>query len=103
MGQTPMAPSSIGWDPMYMVKPRAMTESEILEVIDAYGKGAARAVEAGTDAIHVSSGAGYLPNQFLSPYLNQRKDKWGGSDENRFRFVQGVVKAVRSNMPSGMP
>jgi 2,4-dienoyl-CoA reductase-like NADH-dependent reductase (Old Yellow Enzyme family) len=103
MGQTPMAPSSIGWDPMYMVKPRAMIESEILEAIDAYGKGAARAVKAGTDAIHVSAGAGYLPNQFLSPYLNQRKDKWGGSDENRFRFVREVVNAVRASMPEGMP
>jgi len=103
MGQTPMAPSSIGWDPMYMVKPRAMMEEEIYEAIDAYGKAATRIVEAGTDAIHVSAGAGYLPNQFLSPYLNQRKDKWGGTDENRFRFVKEVVLAVKKNMPEGMP
>jgi 2,4-dienoyl-CoA reductase-like NADH-dependent reductase (Old Yellow Enzyme family) len=103
MGEIPMAPSSVGRDPMYMVKPREMTEADIREAIDAYGKAAARAVEAGTDAIHVSAGAGYLPNQFLSPYLNQRKDKWGGSDENRFRLVKEVVQAVRANMPAGMP
>jgi 2,4-dienoyl-CoA reductase-like NADH-dependent reductase (Old Yellow Enzyme family) len=103
MGATPMAPSSVGRDPMYMVKPREMTEADIHEAINAYGKAAARAVAASTDAIHVSAGAGYLPNQFLSPYLNQRKDQWGGSDENRFRFVKEVVKAVRANMPDSMP
>jgi 2,4-dienoyl-CoA reductase-like NADH-dependent reductase (Old Yellow Enzyme family) len=102
-GQTPMGPSSVGRDPMYMVKPRSMTEDEILEVIEAYGNSASRAVEAGTDAIHISAGAGYLPNQFLSPYLNQRNDGWGGSDENRFRFVKEVVASVRSNLPDGMP
>jgi len=102
-GHTPLAPSSVGWDPMYMVRPRAMTEAEIHEVIDAYASAAARMVEAGTDAIHFSAGAGYLPNQFLSPYLNQRKDKWGGSDENRFRFVRETVLAVKKKMPDGMP
>ena len=103
MGTTPIAPSGVGRDPMYMVKPREMTEADIHEAIDAYGKAAVRAVASGTDAIHVSAGAGYLPNQFLSPYLNQRKDKWGGSDENRFRFVKEVMRAVQENMPTGMP
>jgi 2,4-dienoyl-CoA reductase-like NADH-dependent reductase (Old Yellow Enzyme family) len=86
-----------------MVKPREMTETEIYEVINAYGKAASRAVEAGTDAIHISAGGGYLPNQFLSPYLNQREDKWGGTDENRFRFVKEVVQDVQANIPAGMP
>jgi len=103
IGQTPMAPSSVGRDPMYMVKPREMTETEIIEVISAYGACARRAVQAGTDAIHISAGAGYMPSQFLSPYLNQRKDQWGGSDENRFRFVKEVIAAVRNEMPAGMP
>jgi 2,4-dienoyl-CoA reductase-like NADH-dependent reductase (Old Yellow Enzyme family) len=103
IGQTPMAPSSIGKDPTFQVKPRVMTEDEIYEVIEAFGKGAARAVEAGADAIHVGAGGGYLLNQFLSPYLNQRADKWGGSDENRFRFVKEVVLTARKHMPEGMP
>jgi 2,4-dienoyl-CoA reductase-like NADH-dependent reductase (Old Yellow Enzyme family) len=103
IGQTPMAPSSVGRDPMYMVKPREMTEDDILEVIRAYGRGAGRAVEAGADAVHISAGAGYLPSQFLSPYLNQRADRWGASDENRFRFVKEVVAAVRKELPEGMP
>ena len=103
IGQNPMAPSSIGKDPTFRIKPRAMTEDEIYEVTEAYGEGAARAVEAGTDAIHISAGAGYLPSQFLSPYLNQRTDKWGGSDENRFRFVKEIVLTSKKNMPEGMP
>lgn len=103
IGAQPMAPSSVGRDPMYMVKPREMTEDEINEVIEAYGQGARRAVEAGTDGIHISAGAGYLPNQFLSPYLNQRTDSWGGSDENRFRFVKEIVSAARKHMLEGMP
>jgi 2,4-dienoyl-CoA reductase-like NADH-dependent reductase (Old Yellow Enzyme family) len=102
-GAKPMAPSSVGWDPMYMVKPREMTETDIRTAIDAYGEAARRAVEAGTDAIHVSAGAGYLPNQFLSPYLNQRRDKWGGTDENRFRFIKEIVLRVKEKMPDGMP
>ena len=102
-GQPPIAPSAVGWDPMYMVRPRAMREGEIEEAIRAYANAAGRLVEAGTDAIHISAGAGYLPNQFLSPYLNRREDKWGGSDENRFRFVKETVLAVRRKMPEGMP
>ncbi len=102
-GHKPMAPSSVGRDPMYLVKPQTMTEKEIYEVIDAYGKASARAAEAGADAIHLSAGGGYLPNQFLSPYLNQRQDRWGGSDENRFHFVKEVILAIRQNIPDGMP
>ncbi len=103
IGQIPMAPSSVGRDPMYLVKPREMIEDDIHEVINAYGNSARRAVEAGADAIHISAGAGYLPSQFLSPYLNQRKDQWGGSDENRFRFVKETVLAVRNELPQDMP
>ncbi len=103
IGQTPMAPSSVGRDPTYMVKPREMTEEEIIIARDAYIASAKRAVEAGTDAIHISAGAGYLPNQFLSPFLNQRTDSWGGIDENRFRFVREIVSGVKDVMPQGMP
>jgi 2,4-dienoyl-CoA reductase-like NADH-dependent reductase (Old Yellow Enzyme family) len=102
-GAKPMAPSSVGRDPMYLVKPQEMTETDINSAIDAYSEAARRAVEAGTDAIHISAGGGYLPNQFLSPYLNQRQDKWGGTDENRFRFVKKIVTRVKDKMPDGMP
>ncbi len=102
-GHQPLAPSVVGRDPMYMVKPREMNESDIIDAIEAYGASARRAVEAGCDAIHVSAGAGYLPNQFLSPFLNQREDDWGGSDEKRFRFVRELVLAVKNPMPDWMP
>jgi 2,4-dienoyl-CoA reductase-like NADH-dependent reductase (Old Yellow Enzyme family) len=103
VGQTPIAPSSVGRDPMFMVKPRKMTEDEIQVAKNAYIDAAKRAVEAGTDAIHISAGGGYLPNQFLSPYLNQRTDSWGGTDEKRFRFVREIVSGVKEVMPQEMP
>lgn len=102
-GQKPMGPSSVHIDPTYLVKPREMTESDIKEVIESYGESAKRAVSANADGINISAAAGYLPNQFLSPYHNQRKDEWGGSDENRFRFLKEVVIAVKKNLPQGMP
>lgn len=102
-GGKPMGPSAIHRDPTYLVKPREMTGTEIRDVIAAYGKSAKRAISAGADGIHISAAAGYLPNQFLSPYHNRRKDEWGGSVENRFRFLRETVIAVKENLPIGMP
>jgi 2,4-dienoyl-CoA reductase-like NADH-dependent reductase (Old Yellow Enzyme family) len=102
-GQKPMGPSAIHRDPTYLVKPREMTGSEIRDVIAAYGKSAKRSFSAGADGIHISAAAGYLPNQFLSPYHNHRQDEWGGSEENRFRFLKETVIAVKENIPTRMP
>ena len=103
IGQTPLAPTSTGRDPLYFVKPKEMTEQEIGEVIRAFGAAARRAHEAGADGIHIGGGGGYLINEFLSPFFNRRTDAWGGSDENRFRFLEEVLGAVRSAIPGDMP
>lgn len=103
IGQTPLAPSSTGRDPMYFVKPKEMTEQEIGEVIRAFGAAARRAYEAGADGIHIGGAGGYLVNEFLSPFFNRRNDAWGGTDENRFRFLEEIIVAVKSAVPGDVP
>ena len=103
IGRTPLAPSSRGRDPMYFVKPKEMTEEEIMEVAVAFGEAARRAVEAGADGIQLHAAHGYLISEFLSPFFNIRTDSWGGSDENRFRFLKEIYHEVRKKVPDGFP
>lgn len=103
IGQTPLAPSSRGHDPMNFVKPREMTENEIIETISAFGAAAKRAVEAGADGIQLHGAHGYLISEFLSPFFNIRTDSWGGSDENRFRFLKKIYQEVKKVVPVGYP
>lgn len=103
IGQTPLGPSGKGRDPVNFVKPREMGQEEIQEVIQAFGMAAERAVEAGADGVQLHAAHGYLINQFLSPFFNRRKDDWGGSDENRFRFLREIFLRTRKAMPEGMP
>ncbi len=102
-GQTPMAPSSRGRDPMNFVKPKEMTADEIKKMTAAFGAAAKRAVQAGADAVQLHGAHGYLINEFLSPFFNLRTDSWGGSDENRFRFLKEIILAVKSVVPNGFP
>jgi len=103
IGQTPIGPSSRGRDPVNFVKPMEMTADQVQEVIQAFGAAAKRAVEAGADGIQLHAAHGYLINQFISPFFNQRKDEWGGSDANRFRFLKKLISEVRNALPQGMP
>ena len=103
IGQTPIGPSSRGRDPINFVKPKEMNVNEIQEVIQAFGAAAKRAVSAGADGIQLHAAHGYLINQFLSPFFNHRKDEWGGSDINRFRFLKEIIAEVRKAIPKGMP
>lgn len=102
IGRTPLAPSLIGPNPMYLNLARPMREREIEEAIRAFGQAARRAAEAGADGVHIAASGGYLLNEFLSPYFNRRKDRWGGSDENRFRIMREVIQEVRKNLAPGM-
>lgn len=103
IGAKPLGPSAIHRDPMYLVKPRAMTPDDIGTVIKSFADATGRAVTAGADGIHVSAAAGYLINQFLSPFHNHRTDEWGGNDVNRFRFLKEIVLAIKTRLPAGMP
>ena len=60
-------------------------------------------MDAGADAIQLHGAHGYLISEFLSPYFNIRKDTWGGSDENRFRFLKEILLTVKQAVPVGYP
>jgi 2,4-dienoyl-CoA reductase-like NADH-dependent reductase (Old Yellow Enzyme family) len=83
--------------------PRALTHDEIPQVIEAWGKAAARADAAGFDVLDIHAAHGYLIHQFLSPKANQRNDEYGGSDENRMRFAVEIAECVRANWPEHKP
>lgn len=82
-------------DPVQGFRAKAMTEAEIREVIDQFGAAARRAREAGADGVETHSANGYLFTQFLSSTINDRTDRWGGSAENRARFLLEVIDAIR--------
>jgi 2,4-dienoyl-CoA reductase-like NADH-dependent reductase (Old Yellow Enzyme family) len=103
IGQTPIGPSSRGRDPINFIKPKEMSVDEIQEVIQAFGIAAKRAVTAGADGIQLHAAHGYLVNQFISPFFNHRRDEWGGSDANRFRFLKELISEVKKTLPKGMP
>jgi 2,4-dienoyl-CoA reductase-like NADH-dependent reductase (Old Yellow Enzyme family) len=74
---------------------QAMTVSEIHQVIEDFAQGARRAREAGLDGVELHGANGYLITQFLSSGINDRTDDYGGSVENRARFVLEIVRAIR--------
>lgn len=102
IGQAPIGPSSTGRDPVNFVKPRQMSEEDIHLAITSFGHAARRAHEAGADGVQLHGAHGYLINQFLSPFFNHREDAWGGSDENRFRFLKETVREVKKAIGDGM-
>lgn len=83
--------------------PKALSEAEIWQTIDDFGTAARRAVQAGYDAIELIFSQGFLVHQFLSPHINQRRDAWGGSLENRMRFAIEVAKRVRAEVGPAFP
>lgn len=97
IGADPEAPSAI--PSAILNQPcQEMSIERIEKVIAAFAAAAARAKEAGFDAVEVHAAHGYLVGQFLSPFSNQRRDAYGGSDENRSRFAVEVLKAVRKEV-----
>lgn len=82
---------------------RAMTTDEIQAVIESFGEAAARAQQAGFDAVQIHAAHGYLLSQFLSPYYNKRNDSYGGELRNRSRIVLQVFHSVRQAVGPGFP
>ncbi len=101
-GEAPIAPSAIrpsgqSWTDQGLqdfVTPRVMTLDEIADVVAAYGQAAARAMEVGFDGVELHGASGYLAEQFLATGTNARSDAYGGSVENRSRFVLEVLAAM---------
>lgn len=107
-GNKPPAPSAIkaigktytadGWKEFD--EPREMSVSEIKDVITDYKNAAKNAMQAGMDGIEIHGAFGYLPEQFLCSSSNQRTDEYGGSVENRARFVLELIEELSKVMPS---
>ncbi|WP_339855431.1 FAD-dependent oxidoreductase [Roseovarius nubinhibens] len=85
----------------FHVMPRPMPPEMIAEVISAYGDAARRMEEAGLDGVEVVASHGYLPAQFLNPEVNQRDDDYGGSLENRTRFLREIAADIRAKTGAG--
>lgn len=83
--------------------PKELDEKGIESVISGFKNAAKRAIKAGFELIEMHSAHGYLLHEFLSPLSNQRKDKWGGSLENRIRLPIKAAEAMREEMSEGMP
>lgn len=83
--------------------PKELTESEILAIIKAFGNTATILKEAGFTGIQIHGAHGYLVSQFLSPDTNIRKDQWGGSLDNRTKFVVEVYRAIRKQVGANFP
>ncbi|GAB3985923.1 NADH:flavin oxidoreductase [Spirosoma daeguense] len=81
--------------------PVAMTQADIDATIAGYVQAARNAVEAGFDGVELHAANGYLPDQFLTHYTNQRTDKYGGNVVNRFRFIADALTAIRRAVPAG--
>lgn len=82
----------------FHVMPRELTLELIEEIVKGYADAALRLESAGIDGVEIVASHGYLPSQFLNPKVNQRSDQYGGSMENRFRFLRDVIDRVRGTV-----
>lgn len=101
-----VAPSSIPFHPSmqrFFAVPRALADSEIRAIIRAFGHAAGFVKKVGFSGVQIHGAHGYLVSQFLSPHHNQRTDEWGGSPENRRRFVLAIYDAMRKEVGPDFP
>lgn len=85
------------------IMPREMTKDEIGKTIEAFSQAVRRSKEAGFDAVQLHGAHGYLISEFLSPYTNKRTDEYGGSIDNRIRFVKQIYKRSRALVGDDYP
>ncbi len=102
IGGPPLVPTATDFAG-YQDTPREMTGNDISEIVSSFAEAAARAKSAGFDGVQLHGAHGYLINQFLSPLCNQRDDEYGGSLENRMRFLEETFVAVRSAVGEDFP
>jgi 2,4-dienoyl-CoA reductase-like NADH-dependent reductase (Old Yellow Enzyme family) len=97
-----VAPSRV-FEPTLGVRPREITREEIREAVQGMADAAARGQQAGFDGIQIHAAHGYLINEFLTPHTNRRRDEYGGSFENRMRFLLEVYRAIRERVGKDYP
>lgn len=100
--EQPVAPSALPFDAGWQT-PEALTTTSMGHIVAAWQAAAERAAEANFDVVEIHAAHGYLNHQFLSPLSNQRGDAYGGSLDNRMRFLLRVVDAVRASWPEDKP
>jgi 2,4-dienoyl-CoA reductase-like NADH-dependent reductase (Old Yellow Enzyme family)/thioredoxin reductase len=98
-GSPIVAPSAIPC-PVRKEMPKELSQEEILEIISAFGEAARRVKETGADGVEIHMAHGYLINQFLSPFSNQRTDEYGGDPDRRMRMAIEVLRTVRNQVGS---
>ncbi len=113
LGGKPISPAEGGWTPILAPSaipftdgyqtPQAMSREQIASVTYAFAAAARRALEAGAKLIELHAAHGYLIHEFLSPLSNNRTDDYGGSFDNRTRFLRETVEAVRRVWPDDLP
>lgn len=101
LGHTPVAPSPIPLNFPGAATPRALTATEIEDIIDRFAAAAAVCETAGFDGVQIHAAHGYLVAQFLSPLSNHRDDEWGGDPQRRRRFAIEVVRRIRARVSPG--
>jgi 2,4-dienoyl-CoA reductase-like NADH-dependent reductase (Old Yellow Enzyme family) len=101
-GRQPIAPSAVQVD-QFPEMPAELTGDEIRDIVLAFGEGARRAKSWGFDGVQLHGAHGYLINQFLSPLTNRRTDEYGGSTQNRSRFLLEVYRKVRESVGEDYP
>lgn len=89
------APSAVP-NERFHVMPRPLPTSMIEEIISGYASSAKRLETAGLDGVEIVASHGYLPAQFLNPRINLRTDEYGGTEENRLRFLCNIMSAIRA-------
>jgi 2,4-dienoyl-CoA reductase-like NADH-dependent reductase (Old Yellow Enzyme family) len=103
VGRTDAISPSRVFEPTLGVRPREITREEIREAVQGLADAAARGQQAGFDGIQIHAAHGYLINAFLTPHTNRRKDEYGGSFENRLRFLLEVYQAIRQRVGQDYP
>ncbi|WP_180046512.1 MULTISPECIES: NADH:flavin oxidoreductase/NADH oxidase family protein [unclassified Acinetobacter] len=94
-----VAPSAVPFSPALATTfgtPRELREDEILNIIQRFARAAQICEQAGFEGVQLHGAHGYLISQFLSPLTNRRQDRWGGSIDNRMRFLLEIYQAVRA-------
>lgn len=102
-GRQPIAPSEVETEQYGKSVPREMSTDDIKRVAHDFGQAARRAKEAGADAVQLHAAHGYLISQFLSPLTNRREDDYGGTIENRARFMMDCIRSVRQAVGDDYP